>query len=291
MAEHAETGIGATLREAREAQGRSQQDVAQALRARVGQVQALEDEEFSGFGGEVYVRGFLRSYATEVGLDAAWVMEAYTQEYGGDQPPASTLVRAGGLAAPKVRERSSPAWLMWLLVAVVAVIATVVFASIGDGRAPEQAGDDDVGTPPSSAPTDDEDPDQAADADAEGDGAAGDDGQPDEDPDDGPDEDPDDGADEGPDDADDDEADPRGVELVIALEEASWMRIVVDGSVVLEETVAAGETRQFSGDEVEARFGNAGGVYAELNGEDLGVQGSRGEVADVVFTAQGAERQ
>ena len=294
MVDDVEAGIGATLRDAREARGRSQQDVAQALRARVSQVQALEDEDFSGFGGEVYVRGFLRSYAAEVGVDPGPLMQQYDREYGAGEVVATPLVT--GVRVPSPRSGGSPVWVVWVLVAVVALAAVGVLSSLGSGRAPDQAATDDdpVGPPPASVPSDDDMADDAGDAgdaddatddvtdnatdDAGSDDAPADDAQAD---DAAPD---DDGSDDAPD------PEPEGAELVLALEEDSWMRVLVDGSLTLEETVAAGETLQFSGEEIQVRFGNAGGVYVELNGEDLGVQGSRGEVVDVTFTRDGAER-
>lgn len=287
MDEHVDAGIGATLRDAREARGRSRQDVASALRARVSQVDALEEEDFSGFGGEVYVRGFLRSFAQEVGLDPAPLLERYGRQYGTAEVSASTLITGKDLRG--TRNGRSPAWVMWVLITIVILAAVGVLTSLGSGRTPEQASPDEpLGPPPSSVPSDDpslegEDDDAGGDASDDEDVSGGDAGQETDADDD----------DDGDGDGGEDEANepPEGVEVVLALEDDSWMRVIIDGALYMEETVTEGETLQFSGEEIEARFGNAGGVYVELNGEDLGAQGGRGDVVDVVFTTEGAQIQ
>lgn len=263
------TGIGASLREAREDQGRSIEDAARALNARITQLRALEDEDFGTFGGDVYAKGFLRSYATHLGLDPQPLLDIYRREVAHDDVRATTLV-GGATNAPTPRG-APPAWVAWVLVVVV-VLAGVSVVGLLDGRStPETASPEEpVGPPPDPAPTDNEVevPDTPV---AE------------EPPDPVEDEEP---ADEAPE--IEDEA-PDRVDLVLALEENSWMRVFVDGALALEETVPAGETLQFDGaQEIEVRFGNAGGVRVELNGQDMGAQGGRGAVVDVLFTPEGS---
>jgi cytoskeleton protein RodZ len=282
MTDHPETGIGATLRDAREAAGRSLEDVAAAVRTRPGQIAALEQEDFGAFGGDVYAKGFIRSYAVEVGIDAEPLLETYRREVGHDDAATGTLLRTGTSSSAGSRA-TPPAWIAWVLVAVVVVAGIGFVGSLGggSGRSPEPADPDEgVATaPPSSAGQDDEA--------AEGDDTA-DDADADPDGEDAEDDDPTEGNDLD-DEAEDEEA-ADAVDLVLALEEPSWMRVVVDGTLVLEETVAAGETLPFEGEsEIEIRFGNAGGVIAELNGEDLGAPGGRGEAVTVRFTPDGVE--
>lgn len=274
------TGIGEALREAREAQGRSLEDAAQAVRARTSQLQDLEDERFDAFGGEVYAKGFLRSYAVELGLDPEPFIDIYRREIG-EQPasPSSNMVvpvRTGGTP----RSTTPPAWVAWALVAVV-VVAGIVFLGIIGSNTPDTADDEaPVGTPPASAPSDDDPPDDE-------DPGTGDPGDDEPGTDDGTEE---------PTDGDDPEPDPEpepeieGVEVVLALEADSWMRVTQDGAVVVEEVVEAGETRQYVADsEVIVRLGNAGGVRVQHNGEDIGPAGGSGEVVELRFTEDGVE--
>lgn len=256
------TGIGETLRAARQDRGRSVEEVAQVLRTRSDYLRALEDERFEVFGGDIYAKGFLRNYATELGLDPQPLLETYRREHG-EHDEGTVLVSSGAATRPNPRG-APPPWIAWVLVAVVVIAGLAFIGTLGSGRTPEQASQDPTSPPP--APVQSEDP--ADDAEEEADGQE--DPEPDPDP----------------------TPTFEGVEVLLALEESTWMRVTIDGSVVLEETVPAGETRAFGGegaDEVVVRFGNAGGVRAQVNGEEVDSLGARGQVVEVRFTADGAE--
>lgn len=267
------TGIGASLREAREVQGSTLEEAARSLRARVTQLRALEEEDFATFGGDVYAKGFLKSYAVHLGLDPQPLLDTYRREVAHDDVRATTLVGGPTTNPPKQRV-APPAWIAWVLVSVVVIAGVFVVGLLdGGGRAPLTApADTPPGPPPAPAPSDDDtDVDEPS---GDGDGTNG----VEEDAD-------------AQDPVEEEEPEPpTRVDLVLALEERSWMQILVDGSLALEETVQAGETLQFDGDqEIRIRFGNAGGVRAQLNGEDLGAQGGRGDVVDVRFTPEGRD--
>jgi cytoskeleton protein RodZ len=263
-------GIGAALREAREGQDRSLEDAAAQLRARPSQLEALEDERFTEFGGDVYARGFLRSYAAELGLDPAPLLETYRREVQQEDLTPVNLATSVSVKSRGGQRSAPPAWMAWVLVTVVilAGVALVGSLDLDGGRTPEQASP--AVPPPAPAPSQEDADDDATDEDDE----------------------PDDGVDapvaEEPE--SEPEPEPDGVDLLIALEANSWMRVVVDGSTVLEQVVEAGQTLPFEGDrEIEIRFGNAGGVRANLNGEDLGVQGTSGQAITVRYTQDGFE--
>lgn len=61
---------GAVLRATREARGLSVSDVAQAIRFSVRQINALECDDYSGFPSTTLLRGFIRSYAKFLKIDA-----------------------------------------------------------------------------------------------------------------------------------------------------------------------------------------------------------------------------
>lgn len=263
-------GIGAELREAREGQKRSLDDVAARLRARVSVLEALEDERFDDFGGDVYARGFLRSYASELGLDPLPMLETYRREVQHDDVGPMNVTTSVNVNTPATQRSAPPAWMAWVLVAVVVVAGITVVGSIDGGRTPDQASPSEP--PPAPAVSPDDDPDTGGDA--PGDGVEG--GAPDTDGDDLERPEP--------------EPEPEDVDLLLSLEADSWMRVIVDGAVLLEQVVDAGETLQFPGEhEIEVRYGNAGGVRANLNGEDLGVQGRSGQAITVRYTPDGIE--
>src|SRR5512142_2683419 len=61
--------FGAELREARERKGVSLRQIAAATKISVGALEALERNDISKLPGGIFSRAFVRSYATEIGLD------------------------------------------------------------------------------------------------------------------------------------------------------------------------------------------------------------------------------
>lgn len=70
-------GIGDTLRDARRRNGTTLADAAADTRVRESYLAALEQEEFASLGSDVYVRGFITSYARFLELDPAPLIAAY----------------------------------------------------------------------------------------------------------------------------------------------------------------------------------------------------------------------
>ena len=68
---------GQTLREAREEKQISLQAAAQDINMTARHLQALEDDNYSIFAGEIYTLGFLRSYANYLDLDSEKVIQLY----------------------------------------------------------------------------------------------------------------------------------------------------------------------------------------------------------------------
>ena len=240
---------GALLREARERSGRTLAECASALRARPGQIEALEHGDLSRFGGDIYARGFLRSYARLLDVDPERVLELHGQDpaFGGPVLPPREPLRI---------RRDPPGWLVGLvgLAAVVGVVVAVL--DLGGSRVPSALPPSD---PSLDAPSDGVVPPVLEPAPT----------PPEPDP----------------------EPEPAGppVDVVLTFEAASWLEVLVDGVAVEPGVlVAAGETLRFSGQElVSLRFGNAGGVRIELNGEELGAAGRPGEVLRVGFGPDG----
>jgi cytoskeleton protein RodZ len=259
------TGIGDTLRIAREDQGRTLEDAARTLRVRTDYLRALEDERFDAFGGDIYAKGFLRNYATELGVDPQPLLDTYRREIGRDDVHAVPVL--GTVTAPKPGRATPPPWIAWLLVAVVILAVLAFIGGALGGRSPDVAVDEPAGPPPSPAPTAPTDEEEAAE---EGEPEAEAEPEPEEEP--------------------EEEMAPDGVELLLALEESSWLQVTIDGTVAFEQTVPAGETIPFEGsNEVVIRYGNAGGVRVQFNGEDLGAPGGRGQVVTVSYTPEGPD--
>lgn len=67
-------GIGALLRQAREARGLKVEEIAQTLKLGIRQVEAIEADRWETLPGATIVRGFVRNYARLVQIDAAPLM-------------------------------------------------------------------------------------------------------------------------------------------------------------------------------------------------------------------------
>jgi cytoskeleton protein RodZ len=260
------TGIGEALLEAREQQGRALDELARSMRLRTEQLRALEEERFASFGGDIYARGFLRSYALELGLDPQPLLDTYRREVSGDDLTGARLIAPGAGGPGPTGRSAAPSWAGWVMAAVVILAGLGLIGQFAGSRAPPTASPEEAAAPPAPAESGEDDPEAGPDV-TEGEDGDGD----------APDDAPEEGAD----------PDPAGVDVLLALEEETWMRVTVDGAVVYEQVAAQGETLPFSGeDEVLVRFGNAGGVRVEFNGEDLGVPGARGSVLEVAYTPE-----
>lgn len=70
--------IGKYLRSAREGRAMSLEEVSRATRIPVANLERIENDHFDDLPGEVFVRGFLRSYARAVSVSVDDVLARYT---------------------------------------------------------------------------------------------------------------------------------------------------------------------------------------------------------------------
>jgi helix-turn-helix protein len=103
MASMQGTGIGSALRKARLLRGKSIQEASRETRIRAEYLQALERERFEALLGDVYVRGFLRSYSVYLGLDPDGILTVYTRQFGRAR---TGLVQRGEAAVASPATRS-----------------------------------------------------------------------------------------------------------------------------------------------------------------------------------------
>ncbi|MBW3661866.1 MAG: DUF4115 domain-containing protein [Actinobacteria bacterium] len=129
-------GIGEALRSAREEQGRSVEEAARATRVRSDYIHALEEEEFAIFGGDVYAKGFIQSYARFLGVDEQPLLDAYrryVQHDDYDPRRLATRPVAQPTRAPL------PGWVLWAGIGVAVLIIAIAAANVFGGRTPEPA--------------------------------------------------------------------------------------------------------------------------------------------------------
>src|SRR5688572_17630438 len=92
--------IGAFLRREREVRQVSLEELVQITRVPLRMLQRIEEDRFDELPGEVFARGFLRSYARALGLDAEGVLSQYA-----DGRKVETKVPAPLLSSVQTPER------------------------------------------------------------------------------------------------------------------------------------------------------------------------------------------
>ena len=70
--------VGQYLRDMREQRKMSVEEVSRATRVPMASVERIEADRFDELPGEVFVRGFLKSYARALGVPPDYVMARYT---------------------------------------------------------------------------------------------------------------------------------------------------------------------------------------------------------------------
>lgn len=70
--------VGATLRQQREKKRMSLAEVSRVTRIPVNTLESIEQDHFDDLPGEVFVKGFLKSYAQSLGLQSDEIVARYT---------------------------------------------------------------------------------------------------------------------------------------------------------------------------------------------------------------------
>ncbi|MEA3346220.1 MAG: DUF4115 domain-containing protein [Chloroflexota bacterium] len=69
--------------------------------------------------------------------------------------------------------------------------------------------------------------------------------------------------------------------------ERAWVLITVDGEEDFQGVLEEGGERTWQAEHsIHFRCGNAGGVQIDINGEELGIMGERGQVVDRTWVVQ-----
>ncbi len=77
---------------------------------------------------------------------------------------------------------------------------------------------------------------------------------------------------------------PQTLRIRAEIIDRTWLRVLVDGKVVEEGLLEPNHTLQWEGHTIELRTGNAGGIHLYVNGNDEGILGEQGEVQHWIFT-------
>ena len=119
MNEHVEVSVGQILREARETQNITLEDVAMRLRLMHRQVEAMETDDFESLGQPVFARGFVRNYARLMGLQPETLLARMEGAPAEPAPiaPVEPPMPSSWLTSP---------WLILFLLGVLVVVAVPI---------------------------------------------------------------------------------------------------------------------------------------------------------------------
>ena len=139
-----DTGIGPTLREARNRRKVDLSEVEAAIKIRVRYLQAMENEEWDALPGGAYTRGFIRTYASYLGLDGDRLADDYRRTTG---PPGGERAPKRVEPVPTARRGRRPLVSSRLVIAVVclalvAVVVGIALAGGGDGSSSSSTAND-----------------------------------------------------------------------------------------------------------------------------------------------------
>jgi cytoskeleton protein RodZ len=272
--------VGRVLQQARLDAKLTIDEISTSTRVRAPIVHAIEEDDFSRCGGDVYARGHVRTLARAVGLDPDEVIAQYKEEAGGPPEPASaaTLFEAERIK-PEPRR---PNWTAAMVAAIVAVVGFVGFTLVGGGgdggtdkpeadqnkHVAQQSPSDDhtVTTPPedtaTSSATDEEGGGQSADPK------------------------PSDSVGE-PSDSAVAEAPADKVTVHMTAEDSnSWVSVKDhNGKLVHDGVLKKGQSETFTDDKrLDLVLGNAGGMQLYVNGKEIKDLGKAGQVQHVSYT-------
>src|SRR5262245_48649637 len=133
--------FGGKLRQARERRGISLRQIATSTKISAAALEALERNDISKLPGGIFSRAFVRSYATEVGLDPDETVREFLERFNQEPAPTAAAVAAIPEEEREFKERQrkaariAVASLAALVVTVIALV--IVYRARGSSRSAE----------------------------------------------------------------------------------------------------------------------------------------------------------
>ena len=250
--------VGEFLREERLKKSLAIKDVESAISIRALYLNAIEEGNYDIIPGEVYVKGFIRNYATFLGLDPQTAIELYRgnkEEIKASSEPAESQQEAipARPARPPVKPPAHSGGRGWQKGLTVAILAAIAIAGAAWWASDRQQT---APVPPSAAVQ----PGQQAK------GSQGSQATP--------------------------AVPPANAAVKVSLTAKytapCWTQIIADGKEIYEGTPKAGESVTWEAtNKLSIKVGNAGVVELLYNGSPVGKIGGNGEVVVKTFTQTG----
>lgn len=247
------SSLGAYLKSCREEKGISLQKIQEDTKIRLKYLEAIEADHLEILPGEVYIRGFLKTYASSVGLHEEEVIARYEKmlrghsiiEADGDtnanEPAIITTSKIVNLSEKKSLFQTSTRFYICGLGAmiVLALIFVPLYLSMRN--------DSLIGA-----------------VDALGESAAGEENVVMSE--------------------DDGSISPDLKTIALSVHSECWIDVRIDGVNVEQRTLQPGERPQWSGRDIQIILGNAGGVTLFEDGENKGIPGINSQRLELEFT-------
>jgi cytoskeleton protein RodZ len=131
--------VGEILKEARNAQGLTLEQVSTELRIELPQLEALEGDRFERIGVPVFVKGYLRQYGARLGLDPRDLLARYSEQ--------TSLKEVQVQPSKTIKLRDERQITVWVIAALAILVVIVGLGAWWVG-----AGGSTVASGPSSAP-------------------------------------------------------------------------------------------------------------------------------------------
>jgi cytoskeletal protein RodZ len=128
-------GIGAALRAERERRHISLDAVARGTLVRLDFLQLIDEDRIEELPAGAYAKGFIRAYATHLGLDWRPFAKAYEERYAQPAPELSRVVRRGVRVPPAAQRR---AWKIAVSSAVSLIVLLALLGAFRSGEEPAQ---------------------------------------------------------------------------------------------------------------------------------------------------------
>ncbi|MHB9112389.1 MAG: helix-turn-helix domain-containing protein [Thermoleophilia bacterium] len=130
--------IGSTLRDARVRRDISLQQAEDDTKIRVKYIQAMENEDFEILPAGTYVKGFLRTYAEYLDLDAQLLIDEYNERFGSGEHKEHVIQPTRSPKADTAPKAGRKHQTNYILVAILAVVIIAVLAYLGWGNSTSQ---------------------------------------------------------------------------------------------------------------------------------------------------------
>lgn len=132
--------IGQVLRDARERAGLDIRNVEERTKIRGKYLRALEDEEWAVLPSAAYAKGFLRTYASLLGLDGEVLVDEFRRQVENGRDAAAYPRREQVLERRRAGEPGGPRPGLVLAIAALVVVGVILFLGLTGGDEEEPPG-------------------------------------------------------------------------------------------------------------------------------------------------------